>query len=684
MRFFRRSLIALGVAATLPTLLFIAIGISYLLRSERQQLEAAALLRSTTVLSLADALVRGNLSALRVLSTSVYFDSGNWGEFHERLRRMAAGTPDLTTVRLFDLQTGQEIFDVRDPFGAPRPLTLPGDVSIEALRATDQPIIGRVVVDREPVLYLYQPVNRNGSQRYVLAAGLRAQVLQEVLLTQVPPDTVAAIVDRNGVFAARTRNYEQRVATPATDYVRRAIRGGKQGFYRGTTYEGLDNYTSFDTSKWSGLSVHIAMDSALFDRPMSLSFVVIGIAGLSCLALGGVLALLVLRDMAERRRAEETLRQSQKMEAIGQLTGGIAHDFNNLLTAVIGNLDMIRSRSFENVRLLKLADNALEAARRGAKLTSQLLAFSRSQRMQIEVVDLRKLLNDTSALLEQSVGTAITVRIDIAADAQFVRSDQNQLELALLNLAVNARDAMPEGGLLTISTHVAAGDSVRDLPKQRYVEIRVTDTGMGMTDTVRTRAVEPFFTTKQVGQGTGLGLSQVYGVVRESGGTLHIESQVGLGTTVRLILPSADASVPEAATPSRAPTIPVPTIPLARRASILIADDDRQVRRFMTESLRQRDYEVVDVENGPAALERLDQQRFDLLLVDFAMPGMNGAQVAHAARAVQRDLKILLVSGYADSAAIESVLGATPLLRKPFDARELETAIIRVLNEAAV
>jgi signal transduction histidine kinase len=680
MRFFRRSLVALGVAATLPTLLFAGIGVSYLLRSERQQVESAVLMRCATIMNLGDALVRGNLSALQVFSTSVYFDTGDWREFHRRLRQMLSGSPQLSTLRLFDVQSGEEIFDLREPFGAPRPMSLPERLDLDAMRRSGEPVIGNILVDREPVMYLYQPVRTQGELRYVLAAAMRAQAFQDLLTTQMRPGATAAIVDRNGNFVARTRNYAQRVATPVTPYVRDAIRGGKQGFYRGTTYEGLQNYTAFDTSAWSGLSVHIAIASTLIDRPVSWSFAAVGVAGLGCIGLGAILVLLVLRDMAERRRAEEALRQSQKMEAVGQLTGGIAHDFNNLLTAVIGNLDMIRSRTGDNARLRQLADNALEAAQRGAKLTSQLLAFSRSQRMKLETVDLQRLLGGMSTLLQQSAGASVIVRVDVADEARFVTSDQNQLELALLNLAVNARDAMPRGGVLTISTHVAGGALLQDLPQKPYVEVRVADTGEGMTEAVRSRAVEPFFTTKQVGQGTGLGLSQVYGVTRESGGLLHIDSLVGAGTIVRLLLP-ASAPIAAAATTAIEPgTSSPPPAAAGVRHSILIVDDDRQVRRFMALSLRDRGYDVIDADSGALALEHLGTRRFDLLLVDFAMPGMNGAQVAQAARAMQRDLKVLLVSGYADSAAVESALGASQLLRKPFDAGELEAAVAKALS----
>ncbi|HEY6643182.1 ATP-binding protein [Povalibacter sp.] len=672
MRFFRRSLIALGVAATLPTLIFAAIGGFYFLRAERLQVETATLRRSDTIVTLSDATLQGNLNALHVLSTSVYFETNHWSEFYPRVRRVWEGNPQWVAVYLFDASSEEQLFDTRRAFGPPIQTRLPGTVTIETLRAAMQPVIGGVVTVGEPVVHLYQPVLREGQLRYVIVAALRTQIFQDILLAQVPRDTIAALVDRHGNFVARTRDYQQRVGTPATRFVRDALKHGDGKFYRGRTYEGFENYTAFHASDWSGLSAHIAVASSLIDTPRSWSFAVVGIAGLGCLALGGLLASLVLREMAEHRRTEEGLRQSQKMEAVGQLTGGIAHDFNNLLTAVIGNLDMIRTRSADNERLRQLADNALEAAQRGAKLTSQLLAFSRSQRMHLESVDLEQLLRGMSALLLQSTGTSIDVQIDVAADARFVTSDPNQLELALLNLAVNARDAMPDGGVLAISTQ-ATRQAQRD-----FVEIRVADSGVGMSEEVCARSIEPFFTTKQVGQGTGLGLSQVYGVIRESGGSLHIDSAPGQGTTIHMLLPAAESmDVAIAAAPT--PSTPV-VLEGSAEASVLVADDDRQVRRFIAASLRNLHYHVVDVDSGTAALSQLEQQRFDLLLVDFAMPGMNGAQVAHAARARRPDLRILIVSGYSDSAAIETALGTTPLLRKPFDTAELSAAVAAILS----
>ena len=678
MRFFRRSLITLGVAATLPTVVFVAVGAFYFLRAERVRIETETLGRSEIATLLVDSRLRRDLAALGVLTSSVDLAKGNYREFYSRLQRVMKANPAWRSIVLIDAQGGQEMFDLRRPFGRPVPVAETHAEPLQQIRRSKAPVVGSVTAPPETLAWVYAPVVTDGQVRHVLAAAILPQVFQELLVAVVEPGTTAGIVDRHGRFAARTLDFETRVGTPATSFVREAIHEGDRGFYRGTTYEGLKNFTAFHTSPWSEWSAHLAVASRVIDAPTTWSFVAAGLAALGALLLGGTLILLVLRDMAERRRAEETLRQSQKMEAVGQLTGGIAHDFNNLLTAVIGNLDMIRSRVQDNERLRRFADNALEASRRGAKLASQLLAFSRSQRMAVGPVDLQQLFNGMNGLIAQSVGPTVDVRTELDPDARMVMSDANQLELALLNLAVNARDAMPAGGKLIIAARRATAVD-KHLPKGAYVRLSVTDTGVGMSEDVRVRAVEPFFTTKPVGQGTGLGLSQVYAVARESGGAFEIESELSQGTTVHLTLPLAAA---EAAAP---PAPPAPKVteqqPEATgAAAILVVDDDRLVRRFMRESLRSLGYEVRDAQDGQDALVLMDSQRFDLLLADFAMPRMNGAELAKAAQLKQPGLPVLIVSGYADSAAVEAVLGSARQLRKPFDMAELGAAVAEILR----
>jgi signal transduction histidine kinase/CheY-like chemotaxis protein len=661
------------MAAMLPTLAFMAVGAFLLLRAESARVEADSLARSRVVMTLIDASLQGDAAALGVLASSIYLETRDWKEFYPRLARAAGANPQWATLVLYDAQRGEEILDLRRPLDAPRPgpLLAGGDLSV--LRHATKMVVGEVQREPEPLVFVFMPVMRDHQLAYVLAAGIRPQIYQDILTAQSPPGTTSAVVDTHGRFIARTLDFQNRVGQPATRFVREAIQTSPSGLYRGTTYEGIKNYTAYFSSSWSGWSAHIAIASSAIDNPTSWSFIVAAAAAIGSAALGATLVLLVLRDMAERRRNEDALRQSQKMEAVGQLTGGIAHDFNNLLTAIVGNLDMIHTRTAGQERIQRMASNALEAARRGAKLTSQLLAFSRTQRMQLQPVDLQRLLTGMNSLLAQSVGPTIEVRLALSADARIVLCDPNQLELALLNLAVNARDAMPNGGSLTIASTIAIGPVMSSLAHKPCVKLSLTDTGAGMSDEVRTRSTEPFFTTKPVGQGTGLGLSQVYGIVRESGGALDIVSSVNAGTTVHLYLApvTAAATMPEPLPQNEATS----NEPAPAEEAILVCDDDRQVRRFMVDTLQDAGYRVTEAATGEAALHALHAASFDLLVLDFAMPHMNGAEVARSVHAVRPATRILMVSGYWDSAAIDAVMKNARLLRKPFDVPELLAAV---------
>jgi signal transduction histidine kinase/DNA-binding response OmpR family regulator len=371
-------------------------------------------------------------------------------------------------------------------------------------------------------------------------------------------------------------------------------------------------------------------------------------------------------ETTQRLKAEQALRQSQKMEAIGQLTGGLAHDFNNLLTAVLGNLDLIRSRSTE-VTVQRWADNAFKAAERGSKLTSQLLAFSRTQKLDTVAIDINGLVNGMHELLNQSLGGSVTVETALTASLPRALGDINQLELAILNLAINSRDAMPDGGTLTIATAIAPDDA-------NYILLSVADTGTGMPPEVIARAFDPFFTTKPTGRGTGLGLSQVYGVVRQAGGDVAIESKPGKGTKITIRLPRAADDAPTERRVDATATAP------AASEKLLLIDDDNDVRDIVGGVLTDLGYEVRQASNGEVALATLAEFSPDLLVVDFAMPGMNGAEVVTIARRLNPKLKILFLSGFADSEALEAALGGAPLLRKPFRPLELAAAVRSALD----
>jgi len=384
-------------------------------------------------------------------------------------------------------------------------------------------------------------------------------------------------------------------------------------------------------------------------------------------------------EVAERERAEEALRQAQKMEAVGRLTGGIAHDFNNLLTPVIGGLEILASH-VEEPRLKRLAEAALESSRRGAKLTGQLLAFSRLQRIGIAPVPVNRVIEDLRQILKHTIGPDIAILTELAAGALHASCDENQLENAILNLAINARDAMTGGGTLTIRTALTVEPGDAELAPGDYVSVTVADTGSGMRPDVLARAFEPFFSTKPLGKGTGLGLAQVYGIARQSGGTVRIESREGEGTAVHILLPRAEARAETMASDGEAEAVSAVQRPAGAR--IVIVDDDADVRLFLGDLLDDLGHEVAVCEDAAAAITAMESGLPDLVLIDYAMPGMNGAELARILRSRYPDLRIAFVTGYAESDQLDAAVGAeAPILRKPFGLDALSALVADALRD---
>jgi PAS domain S-box-containing protein len=392
-----------------------------------------------------------------------------------------------------------------------------------------------------------------------------------------------------------------------------------------------------------------------------------------------------IRDLSVRQRMEQELRQSQKMEAVGQLTGGIAHDFNNLLTVIIGNLEMLEGRIDKESRPATWLKEAYETAQLGAELTSRLLAFARRQPLHPQIVDVGALIGQAAELLKRTLGEGIELRTGVGKNLYRTQIDPNQLETAILNLGINARDAMPEGGTLTLEVANVDVDADyaqmhADLRQGRYVVVSVTDTGIGMPAEVRERAFEPFFTTKPVGAGTGLGLSMVYGFVKQSGGHVQIYSELGQGTTIRIYLPraAADADATQERSDSTATAYP------ARGETVLVVEDDPRVRNVTVARLEALGYRVIQAESGPSALKVLAEHGagIDLLFTDMIMPGgMSGSDLAEEARKRLPALKILFTTGYAQPDVVRRGMAeSTNWIAKPYTAIALARKLREILD----
>ena len=395
----------------------------------------------------------------------------------------------------------------------------------------------------------------------------------------------------------------------------------------------------------------------------------------------------ITRDLTERRQAEKELErtrqalfQAQKLEAIGQLTGGVAHDFNNLLTVILASLDMLLKRASDDPQMKSMMTNALQAAQRGASITQRMLAFARKQDLRTEPVDVPDLVRGLADILRQSIDTSYEIETRFPLSLPKAYTDANQLETALLNLVVNARDAMPGGGRITIAaTEETKVEKRLDLTPGRYVKLEITDQGEGMDEETLARAVDPFFTTKGVGKGTGLGLSMVQGLMEQSGGKLVLKSDPGKGTTVELWLPVAEAKG-EAMAINGDPDGAIDPASPGRKLTILAVDDDLLVLMNTAAMLEDLGHSVVEANSGDRALKAFEEGDFDLVITDFAMPGMTGMELALEIKTRCPKMPVILASGYASLPdGSETDL---PRLPKPYFQRDLERVLASVCVRA--
>ncbi|MBV9591486.1 MAG: response regulator, partial [Hyphomicrobiales bacterium] len=380
----------------------------------------------------------------------------------------------------------------------------------------------------------------------------------------------------------------------------------------------------------------------------------------------------LLSEVAARERAQEQLLQSQKMEVVGQLTGGVAHDFNNLLMAISGNLELLRKRVSDDPRAQRLLEGAMQGARRGSSLTQRMLAFSRQQELKTSSADMTALIAGIRELLERTLGPQIALIIDAPPGLPPAQVDANQIELAILNLVINARDAMPGGGEIKISVDRADGRAKKALRDKPYLRVEVADTGSGMDAVTLKKAIEPFFSTKPPGKGTGLGLSMVHGLAVQLGGLLELASEVGKGTVASLWLPIASNALP-----AEPPDVAEPQH--GRRATILVVEDDPLIAMSTADMLEDLGHTVVEASSGKKALEILEGgQAVDMMMTDHAMPGMTGVELAKLVRRTHPTMPVLLVTGYADLPAAQKAI--LPRLSKPYQQAQLRAEINRLLE----
>lgn len=727
---------ALTVIATLSAALIVWDAYrDYRAGSEKQLVETARAMSRVV-----DERSERGLAALRALSASPDLARGDFRAFDEEARRVLAGTGAWVVV---EDQDGRQRVNTLVPYGRPLPVSVPTERARRWRETRESGVRYSPLFDgtlsKQPTVAVDMLVHVDGQPRYAIAYLTTAESYAHLIRTQqLPEGWLGTLIDRSDRVVARNRDQARFVGAPITEDLKRSIAEAGVGVKESVSLDGVPTLIAFNTSATTGYTFVVAMPrteaSALLAdalRQAALVTVALLVAGAvlafwiatslaraigdlaegaSALGAGGPVEIrrtgmaetdAVARALAEasdrlkareeelRRlneglearvaEAAENLVQARKLEAVGRLTGGVAHDFNNLLTAVLGNLELL-SRRVEDPKLARLVANARQAADRGAKLTAQLLAFSKKQRLDPEPVDLNEVVASMRELLSSTLGGAVRVETSLGADLPSAMADRTQLELVLLNLAINARDAMPAGGRLRVSTDrerlVVPPLKAHEPPVGDYVVLRVADDGHGMTPEVLDRVFEPFFTTKGPGKGSGLGLPQVLGVVQQMGGGVRVESEPDRGSTFSVYLPAwmGAARTPGDATPALRADL--------EGLKVLLVDDDADVRDSIAALLVELGCEPTPCADGFTALARAGAgDRFDVALVDYAMPGMTGVEFARRLSVARPDVPVVLMSGYLDAAEPSPWLEGA--LAKPFTPEALRERLARARASAA-
>ncbi|WP_173050955.1 ATP-binding protein [Bosea sp. ANAM02] len=666
-----RTMALLALAASVPLVLLASFAGVLILRQQQEEMQETA--REATF-NLADTLQRefdAQINVLKVMAASRAFDNGlDLYEFRDLAERSLTTQPNFTAITLNDL-TGVRV--ARVPEDSHIGEQAKDILSHELTVATQQPSVGNVTQFPEegPVFAVRVPIVRDSKIKGVISTTLKPSVLVALLqASRLSPEWISLVIDGNDRIVARAGDQGDFASQPgslASEPARKARHTSDAGVYAGRTLDGRAtnaHYRMLPGLRWS---VHVAIPDKIYQEPVRRSIFLAVTAGIVALAISGVFVTLLLRELRRGQEVGRKVEDGLRLEALGRVTGGVAHDFNNLLMIMMGGADILKSRSGDSTRVQMIADTIASAAQRGRQLTTHLLAFARRSSHDPISFRIQDRIAHLAVMIERAINPDVRLQISIDPNTPAILADPNAFEVALINLAVNASDAMPDGGILTIRAH--AWNTFRS---PNSVSISVTDTGAGISQEFQEKIFEPFFTTKPTGKGTGLGLSQVHGFAYQSGGDIHVRSEMGQGSTFTLVMPR-----------SNAPPVPSP-LPIVSNDEVeggrlLIIEDHVEVGSITGEVLRASGFKVKLVESAEEALDVIETDKaFDAVLSDIVLgDGMSGLDAAPRIQSALPNAAVVMMTGYSEALARGATCGF-PLVRKPFDQAE----VVRVIQSA--
>jgi signal transduction histidine kinase/ActR/RegA family two-component response regulator len=673
-----RQLILLVLAALMPLVLLSALLGSVALRQGQKEMARDAASRTTILADAVERELRAQTEGLQTLSMSPMLDGPvDEAMFRAYARRLLALHPLWMDVSLVD-PAGDRIYDTpeRPPQIARRVIDL--ESHAKAVH-TQRPVVGRIMRSPRGVaaFAIFVPVIRDGKVTSVVSAVVRPTSVRQILLSSgLPAGWRAGVIDRSSHVVTRTLQPDQSTQSAGADAID-ALRQADEGVYRIRGGDGTPMMVAYRVLPVSGWSVHVGLPQGLYEAPARRALWLVAGGVFFGLLLIAIFLGLLTREMGIHQRQAAALEESRRLEALGRITGGVAHDFNNILMIVQGSAELLKRR-IAGAKAEGLVDAILSGAQRGQALTRQLLAVGRRSAHEPVSFRLQDLAPDLLALLQRTVPPDVAVRLEPNADAWPIHADPRALEVALINLAVNARDAMPSGGRLTVSAANVTLQKGRDEGTGlagEFVALAVADTGVGIAEAHLAHVFEPFFTTKPSGKGTGLGLSQVYGFARQSLGAVTVRSRLGEGATITLYLPRA----------SEPPVRPVASAPAGtaqQDGRVFLVEDNAAVGEAIEAMLTSLGFSVTRAGDASSALARLARgEEADLLLSDIVMEGMTGLDLGRRLRELRPDLPIVLMTGYSEALAGRSS-DEFPVLAKPFGAQELAAALAKVRAKA--